>query len=73
MILSKARSLKGKIYGISPELPKEIVDRRKKVIPRLIDAKKEGKSAYFSRAEPDNLYIDDKYIIFWFIFPALRV
>jgi len=44
--------------GISPDLPKGVVDIRKKQIDTLKKAKKEGKRAYFSRAEPDKLYVD---------------
>jgi len=51
-VLNKARKLKGKVFGISADLPKEIVDRRKKFLPKFFAAKKAGKPAYFSRAEP---------------------
>ena len=55
------RIVKGsKKFGISAHLPKEIVDRRKKVLPKFFAAKKAGKSAYFSRAEPDKLFIDGR-------------
>ena len=58
--MSNARKLKGKKFGISADLPKEIVDQRKKLLPKFFAAKKAGKSAYFSRAEPDKLYIDGR-------------
>ena len=61
-VLNKARKLKGKVFGISADLPKEIVDRRKKLLPKLFAAKKAGKPAYFSRAEPDKLFIDVRLI-----------
>ena len=57
--MSNTRKLKGKKFGISADLPKEIVDRRKKVLPDFFAAK-EGKSAYFSRAESDKLFIDGR-------------
>ena len=59
-VMSNAKKLKGKNFGISADLPKEIVDRRKKVLPNFFAAKKAGKSAYFSRAEPDKLFIDGR-------------
>ena len=37
--------------GISPDLPKGVVDIRKKQIETLKKAKKDGKRAYFSRAD----------------------
>ena len=59
-VMSNARKLKGKKFGISADLPKEIVDRRKKLLPKFFAAKKVGKSAYFSKAEPDKLFIDGR-------------
>ena len=59
-VMSNARKLKGKNFGISADLPKEIVDRRKKLLPKFFAAKKAGKAAYFSRAEPDKLFIDGR-------------
>ena len=59
-VMSNARILKGKHFGISADLPKEIVDRRKKLLPKFFAAKKAGKVAYFRRAEPDKLFIDGR-------------
>ena len=59
-VMSNVRKLKGKNFGISANLPKEIVDQWKKVLPNFFAAKKAGKSAYFSRAEPDKLFIDGR-------------
>lgn len=61
-VLRNARKLKGKHFGISADFPKEIVDRRKELLPKFFAAKKAGKSAYFSRAEPDKLFIDGRLI-----------
>ena len=57
-IFSKARALKDSGYGISAELPREIVRRRKDQGKKLSDARKDGKRTFFSRTEPDKLYID---------------
>ncbi|XP_067024761.1 uncharacterized protein [Acropora muricata] len=59
-VMSNARILKGKHFGISADLPKEIVDRRKKLLPKFFATKKAGKAAYFRRAEPDKLFIDGR-------------
>ena len=56
--LQEAKKLKGKNFGISPDLPKEILERRKKKMHPFKKAKEEGKTVYFSRAEPDKLFID---------------
>ena len=46
--------------GIGPDLPKDVVDMRKPLIPRMLEARKQGKHAAFSRAEPYKLFIDGK-------------
>lgn len=57
-VMSSARKLKGTGFGISPDLPKEIVDRRKELMPKFKKAKEDGKSAFFKRSEPDKLFIE---------------
>ena len=57
-IFSKAKFLKGTEYGISDDVPREIMKRRKAQGKKLYEARKAGKRAYFSRAEPDKLFID---------------
>ena len=57
-VMSNARKLKGKNFGISPDLSSEILERRKKKMKQFKQAKKDGKTAFFSRAEPDKLFID---------------
>ena len=58
LIFSKANKLKNTGYRISADLPKEIVYRRKIQSKKLVEARKAGKTAFFSRAEPDKLFID---------------
>ena len=57
-VMSSARKLKGMGFEISPDLPKEIVDRRKELMPKFKKAKEDGKSAFFKRSEPDKLFIE---------------
>lgn len=57
-IFSKTSLLKDSEFRISADLPKEIVKRRGDQSKKLLEARKSGKLAYFSRAEPDKLYID---------------
>ena len=58
LVFSKTKLLKDSGYRISADLPKEIVNRRKLQSKKLVDARKAGKIAFFSRAEPDKLFID---------------
>jgi len=44
-----------KVYA---DFPKEIGKRRKKQWPRLKKEREEGKIAFFSKPEPDKLFID---------------
>ena len=57
-IFSKTCLLKDSQFGISADLPKEIVKRHMEQFKKLIEARKSGKLTFFSRAEPDKLYID---------------
>jgi len=57
-IFSKTSLLKDSQFGISADLLKEIVKRRKEQFKKLTEARKSSKLAFFSRAEPDKLYID---------------
>ena len=49
--------LKGTDYSIGEQFPKEIVDKRKLLVPVMKEAKKKGKTA---RLSYDKLYIDNK-------------
>ena len=43
---------------IGPDLPKQVIDMRKRLIPKMVQARKDGKRAAFSRTEPYKLFID---------------
>ena len=46
-IFSKTSLLKDSQFGISADLPKEIVKRRKDQVKKLIEARRSGKLAFF--------------------------
>ena len=50
-----AKNLEGTSYSIGQQFPKEIQDRRRRLVPIMKKAKEEGKQAYIS---VDKLYID---------------
>ena len=56
------RKLKGTDYKMYEDIPKELQELRKKQLDKLKKARKDGKRAFFSKAEPDKLYIDGKYV-----------
>lgn len=63
LIFKKAREVSASLtFTVLVDLPKEIRDRRKAQWPKLKKAREEGKSGYFSRREPDKLYIDGEYV-----------
>lgn len=55
--MSNARKLKGKSFGISAHFPEEIMERRKRKMQQFKKAKADGKQAFYSKAEPDKLFI----------------
>ena len=57
-VMSNAGKLRGKNFGISLDLPSEILERSKKKMKLFKQPKKDGKTAYFSRAEPNKRFID---------------
>jgi hypothetical protein len=57
MIRKKGILLKGTNYGIGEQFPREIQDRRKKLIPHLKSAKAKGQKA---NLVADKLYINNK-------------
>ena len=48
-----------KVYA---DFLKEISERRKKQWPHLKKAREEGKTAFFSKPEPDKLFIDGRFV-----------
>ena len=50
-------NLKGTGYYVNEQFPKEISDRRRELLPKLHQAKREGKNAWISY---DTLYIDGR-------------
>ena len=63
--MSQARAnpgLRRKDLYVFDDLPKELYDLRKKQIEKLKQAKKNGFIARFSKAQPDKLFVNGKYI-----------
>ena len=49
-------------YIPNDDIPKELIDLRKKQMPAFHEARKAGKRAAFSKSEPDKLFIDGKLV-----------
>ena len=60
-VLRCGKKLKNTQYKMYEDIPRELQALRKPQIEKLKQARKEGRKAYFSKSEPDKLYIDGKY------------
>ena len=49
------------------DIPKELHELRKMQMDKRKKARKDGKSAYFSKSEPDKLFIDGRYVQLFFL------
>ena len=58
------RKLKDTNFKMFEDIPKELHELRKMQMDKLKKARKDGKRAYFSKSEPDKLFIDGKYVRF---------
>ena len=58
--MRKAFKLKNTDFTIYDDIPKELIDLRKKHMPAFHEARRAGKRAAFSKSEPDKLFIDGK-------------
>ena len=56
------RKLKGMVYKLFEDIPKELHELRKQQMDKLRQARKDGKRAFFSKTEPDKLFIDSRYV-----------
>ena len=61
-VLCAGFGLKDTEYMILQDFPQEIIERRRKQMPKLKEAKKRGQKVSFSKSEPDKLFIDGKFI-----------
>lgn len=59
-ILQRGRNLKGTNYRMFTDLPRELVERRKQLLPILKKAKEKSIPASFSKSQPDRLFVKGK-------------
>ena len=62
MLLRASYHLQDSKIKVLEDYPQEIIERRRKQIKKLKEAKKNGMKASFSKAEPDKLYINGKFV-----------
>ena len=56
--MRKALKLKNTYFTIYYDIPKELIDLRKKHMPAFHEATRAGHRTAFSKSEPDKLFID---------------
>ena len=59
---SSSRTIKGTNYAVYEDIPKELYDLRKAQVSKFKEAKSRGLKVFFSKAQPDRLYISGKFI-----------
>ena len=59
-VIRAAYKLRNTGYKIMEDFPKEIIERRRPLVPIMKDAKANGKTAFFLKSMPDKLIIDGK-------------
>ena len=61
-VLRAGFELKDTEYMILQDFPKEIIERRRKQMPKLKEDKKRAQKVSFGKSEPDKLFIDGRFI-----------
>ena len=64
----------GTEFNVRRDLPKTVLDIRKNLIPKLVEARDSGETAFFSKAEPYRLFIDESantWTLLWLWMPCL--
>ena len=59
MVRRQRINLEGTAYFLHEQFPQEVIDKRRKLLPKMKDAQKDGKRAWISY---DSLYIDGKLV-----------
>ena len=61
MVLRASFHLRDPDIKVLEDYPQEIIERRKQM-SKLKEAKRNGMKVYFSKAEPDKLYINGRFV-----------
>ena len=61
-VMRNAFKLKNTDFTIYDDIPKELIDLRKKHMTIFREARKAGKKAVYSKSEPDKLFINGKLV-----------
>ena len=62
MVLRASFHLRDREIKVLEDYPQEIIERRRKQMSKLKEAKRNGMKVSFSKAEPDKLYINGKFV-----------
>ena len=62
MVLRASFHLRDPKIKVLEDYPQEIIERRRKQMSKLKEAKRNGMKVSFSKAEPDKLYINGKFV-----------
>ena len=63
LVMDQARKyLKNIAFNVYDDIPKPLYDSRKGQLKKLHEAREKGYTAFFSKAHPDKLFVNGKYI-----------
>ena len=63
LVMDRARKyLKNTAFNVYDDIPKPLYDSRKGQLKKLHEAREKGYTAFFSKAHPDKLFVNGKYI-----------
>ena len=63
LVMDRARKyLKNTAFNIYDDIPKPLYDSRKGQLKKLREAREKGYTAFFSKAHPDKMFVNGKYI-----------
>ena len=57
------RNLKETAFHVYDDIPKLLYDSKKGQMKKLQKAREKGFITYFSKAQPDKLFVNEKYIV----------
>ena len=61
-IWNNRKKLRGSSVQMFEDFPTEIIEARRRQVPLMKEAWRQGKKAYFSRSQPDKLYVDGQLV-----------
>ena len=59
LVRKQGKALKGSRFYVNEQFPREVADKRRRLVPKMKEARQQGKSAWLSY---DTLYVDGRVV-----------